>query len=117
MPDNTPSQIDELPADIAVPRDNGELQFAQPWEARAFGMAVLLNENGSYPWKHFSERLAETIHTAESHGDESAYYERWLNALESLAIENGLVSRDELTQRAIEQAHQHNHDHDHDHDH
>ena len=30
----------DLAGPAAPPRDNGELVFAQPWESRAFGMAV-----------------------------------------------------------------------------
>lgn len=112
MSKQTPTQIEQLPASIAVPRENGELQFSEPWQARAFGMAVLLNENGSYEWKRFSERLAETIGSAEASGEQSGYYERWLEALESLAIEFGLVDREELASRALHQAHHHEHDHD-----
>jgi hypothetical protein len=35
------------------PRSNGELVFAEPWESRAFGMAVTLYEAGVFTWPRF----------------------------------------------------------------
>jgi hypothetical protein len=32
----------------APPRDNGELTFEAPWQGRAFGMAVALQEKESF---------------------------------------------------------------------
>ena len=62
------SKVDQRIADmdesIAVPRKNGELVFEAPWEARAFGLAVALSEDGLYPWKDFSHELAQTNCTA-----------------------------------------------------
>ncbi|MDT7620396.1 MAG: hypothetical protein QOF99_1297, partial [Pseudonocardiales bacterium] len=34
----------------APPRSNGELVFAEPWESRAFGMAVTLFDAGAFRW-------------------------------------------------------------------
>ena len=81
---------------IALPRKNGELIFEAPWEARAFGLAVALNENGLYPWGDFSQGLAAEIATAEHEGISSSYYERWLASLEKLVIAKGLMTREEL---------------------
>ncbi len=36
-----------LEGEAALPRKNGELVFAAPWEGRAFGLAVLLSEKGA----------------------------------------------------------------------
>ncbi|MEM7346236.1 MAG: nitrile hydratase accessory protein [Chloroflexota bacterium] len=59
-------EINDMDDAIALPRKNGELQFEEPWEARAFGLAVALNEQGTYPWKSFSEGLAHEIGQTES---------------------------------------------------
>ena len=37
-------RIANLDSSAALPRKNGELVFKAPWEGRAFGMAVVLNE-------------------------------------------------------------------------
>ena len=42
--------ISAMSGSAALPRRNGELVFAEPWEGRAFGLAVALNENGAYDW-------------------------------------------------------------------
>ena len=107
------SEINEMEEPLALPRKNGELQFEAPWEARAFGLAVALNEEGVYPWKNFSEGLAAELGTIEAAGGEAHYYENWLKTLEKLVIEQGLISADELEARAEAQAHHDNHDHDH----
>jgi nitrile hydratase accessory protein len=106
---------------IALPRANGELLFAAPWEARAFGLAVALNEAGLYPWSDFSQGLAQQIahDEAETEGaPEGNYYERWLATLETLVVANGLVTPAEIEAMMAQQALLDDHDHDHgDHDH
>jgi len=49
-----PLDIDGL---AAPPRANGELVFAEPWESRAFGMAVTLSEAGVFRWAEFQAAL------------------------------------------------------------
>lgn len=114
MPDNLSQEINDMDDTIALPRKNGELQFEQPWEARAFGLAVALNGEGVYPWKRFSEGLAAEIGKTESAGEDaiasSKYYEHWLMALEKLVVGNGLISADELEARAVAQARHDNHE-------
>ena len=46
-------QITEMQGELALPRSNGELVFDAPWEGRAFGIAVALNESGAYEWGEF----------------------------------------------------------------
>ena len=75
-----------------------------PWEARAFGIAVALNESGVYPWRDFSHALAMEIAAAERDGIPSSYYERWLAAMEKLAMAKGLITPVELEKRTAEYA-------------
>jgi nitrile hydratase accessory protein len=90
-------KIANLGGAAALPRKNGELVFKAPWEGRAFGLAVVLNEKGTYPWNAFRTRLVEQI--AGSCPD---YYENWLSALETLVVDRGLITRDEIDHRAAE---------------
>jgi nitrile hydratase accessory protein len=97
-----------------LPRKNGELVFEAPWEGRAFGMAVALQQDGRYSWDAFRDRLVAAIAAAEGPPGElevavgsqarpsegSGYYASWLAALEAIVLERGLVTRDELTARA-----------------
>jgi nitrile hydratase accessory protein len=84
------------------PRKNGELIFDEPWESRAFGMAVALNEDQCYPWENFRRRLIGQIAEADARDDPAGYYERWLAAFEQLLDENGIISKDELDERTFE---------------
>lgn len=109
--------ISKMEGDLAIPRRNGEPVFDAPWEARAFGMAVALNESGFYPWRDFSQELSAEIAEAERHDRHSTYYERWYATLEKLAEASGLVTQDEVDQRAAEYAsgmYDAHRDHDHD---
>ena len=90
-------RIANLDEQAALPRKNGELVFQAPWEGRAFGLAVLLNEKGAYEWNAFRERLVTEI----ASGDDD-YYARWLDALESLLIARGVVSPEQVERRAAE---------------
>jgi nitrile hydratase accessory protein len=90
-------QVAALDGPAALPRRNGELVFEAPWEGRAFGMAVLLNERGAYAWEEFRDRLVDRIGSGRQ-----PYYESWLDALESLVLARGLVAPGELEARAAE---------------
>ncbi len=94
--DNSVAYLD---GEAALPRKNGELVFAAPWEGRVFGLAVLLSEKDAYAWNDFRERLVGEI----ANGDD-AYYESWLDALQSLLLARGMVSADEVSRRADEYA-------------
>ena len=101
----------------APPRSNGELVFGVPWESRAFGVAVALSEGHTLAWEQFRSRLIEEIAAWERgrSGERWSYYERWLDALEGLVLDEGLLSADELEARAALLAHLDAHDHEHDH--
>ena len=106
--------IAAMETQIALPRENGELVFQAPWEARAFGLAVALNEKDLYEWREFSSQLASEIAAAEQNNDPSSYYARWVASLEELVIDRGLISREQLDTRTAEYAsgiHDHHHDH------
>jgi nitrile hydratase accessory protein len=61
--------------------------FADPWQARAFALAVALNEAGHLDWSEWTRLLSAEIAAREGGsnppgpGDE-AYYECWMAALE-----------------------------------
>jgi len=48
----------------ALPRSNGELVFENPWEGRAFGVAVALTHAGRYQWRKFNNLFIEHISRA-----------------------------------------------------
>ena len=87
----------------APPRSNGELVFAEPWESRAFGLAVTLYDAGAFEWSQFQAALIAQI-AAWERGHEAgecfSYYRCWLAALESVLAETGLVTANDVTQRA-----------------
>ncbi len=81
-----------------LPRNNGELVFEAPWQGRAFGMAVALNERGAYEWDAFRRRLIDQI--ADDPGRQ--YYGSWLGAFEGLLLERGVLTAAELERRTSE---------------
>ncbi|HYK31007.1 MAG TPA: nitrile hydratase accessory protein [Streptosporangiaceae bacterium] len=115
-----PLDIDGL---AAPPRSNGELVFSEPWESRAFGMAVSLYEAGAFTWTEFQAALVGRIgawESASAHNEPWNYYKLWLAALEDVLTDLRAVSASEVTARAQALAHRspgHDHRHDHDHPH
>ena len=115
MPPGIDRKTAAAEATTALPRENGELVFEAPWEARAFGLAVALCEKGSYEWREFSAVLASTIAAAEKENDPSSYYARWVDSLEEMAIDKGLIARGELAARTLEHSSAIHEDHNHRH--
>jgi len=83
-----PDEVARMDGESALPRDNGELVFAAPWEARAVAMAVALVERLELPWDAFRQRLIRAI----ADEPDRPYYESWAVALEELVIAEGLTS-------------------------
>jgi nitrile hydratase accessory protein len=87
----------------APPRANGELVFAEPWESRAFGMAVTLYESGVFAWPQFQAALIARITAWEATATDGAhwsYYQHWLGALEDVLSACGAVKADDVAARA-----------------
>jgi nitrile hydratase accessory protein len=74
---------------------DGEPVFAEPWEGRAFAMAVDVVHRSGLPWEAFRSRLVAAI-AAEPH---RGYYESWVVALEQLVLDDGAVAPGDLASR------------------
>ena len=93
-------------SETSPPRQNGSLKFARFWEERAFGIAIALSKKGHYEWEEFRQELIASIAEWEAtHCKDDPswdYYQRWLQALESIATEFALISAEELEARTID---------------
>jgi nitrile hydratase accessory protein len=87
-----PDDVAYMDGESALPRDNGELLFDAPWQARAVALAVALVQEAGLPWDAFRLRLIEAIDA----GPDRPYYESWAAALESLVLHQGLCSESAL---------------------
>jgi nitrile hydratase beta subunit len=73
-----------------VPEQN-EPVFRADWERRVVGLAsVVMWRFNADESRHAIERIPPARYLA------SSYYERWLSAIETLVVERGLVTREEL---------------------
>ena len=100
MTGGTDPAVADPSASAAPPRSNGELVFEEPWESRAFGVAVALHDAGVIDFEAFRARLIEEIGEWEAeHGPSTPgyrYYERWLEALERTLLDAGLVDAEHV---------------------
>ena len=82
-----------------VPRDEDGPVFREPWEARAFAMALALHEAGLFTWKEWAETLGTQIKRAQAAGDPDTgetYYHHWLATLERMMAEKAVLSPADL---------------------
>jgi nitrile hydratase accessory protein len=81
-----------------------ERMFAEPWELRAFAMAVAAYHNGKYEWSEFQLSLVQAIKQWEegAGGEPWSYYEHWLTALETVLADNGVLSEAAVDDRTRE---------------
>ncbi len=74
------------------PTRGGEPLFDEPWEGRAFALAVETVERLGLPWDAFRERLVAAIAEAPNR----RYYESWLAALERFVVEHHAAEPEDL---------------------
>jgi len=70
----------------SIPRDADGPVFPAPWAARAFALAVALNERGLFAWSEWSKTLGPKVaaETLADPSDPEAYWRAWLAALEEI---------------------------------
>ncbi|MDN5860872.1 MAG: nitrile hydratase accessory protein, partial [Pseudonocardia sp.] len=81
-----------------------ERSFDEPWELRAFAMAVAAYHSGKYEWSEFQLSLIRSIKQWEEGdaGEPWSYFEHWLAALETVLADNGVLSDATLDDRTRE---------------
>ena len=73
--------------------NDDEPVFAEPWQAGAFALGVVMSEKGHFTQKEWAAALGSELRASVARGepdDGSRYYECWLTALERLLVENQL---------------------------
>jgi nitrile hydratase accessory protein len=75
---------------LTIPlNERGEPIFNEPWEARAFALALALYGDDPQKWEQFRTRFhAELDEHAATPQD---YYKIWLTTLEEMVAEQGLT--------------------------
>lgn len=91
----------ELPHQEQIRPENGEVAFETAWEIRAFALAVAAHQSRQYDWPQFQQALIAAIRNWEetNTGEPWRYYDRWLEALETLLAEAGVLDPAELDDR------------------
>lgn len=82
-----------------IPRDEDGPVFREPWEARAFAMAVALHARGVFTWPEWADALAREIKQAQARGDADTgetYYRHWLATIEKLVASKNVTTVDAL---------------------
>jgi nitrile hydratase accessory protein len=95
---------------MPIVRAGEEPTFPAPWAARAFALAVQLNERGVFTWTEWSGTLGGRVARldATEAADPEAYWRAWLAALEDmlqsrrLAHSSDLLALAEAWRRAAE---------------
>jgi nitrile hydratase accessory protein len=90
----------ELPHQERI-RPDDEVAFETAWEIRAFALALAAHQSGQYDWPRFQQALIAAIRSWEDAdtGEEWRYYDRWLEALETLLADTGVLDPAELDER------------------
>jgi nitrile hydratase accessory protein len=93
--DGSQSVLIAAEANPGLPGDGDGPIFQEPWEARAFAMALALQESGLFSWEEWAGALGEEIRKAQAAGDPDtghSYYSHWLATLERIIAEKGVTT-------------------------
>lgn len=76
--------------------------FAEPWQARAFAVAVLASRQGCFTWSEWTHALGRELQRASdvaAQRMEAGYFDCWLSALQSMLLGKGVIGQGELLTR------------------
>ena len=99
--DRRQDEVDGLVKSLPLASD--DMAFDEPWQLRAFALAVAAHTSGQYEWSDFQAALIASIKDWESANDAGAeswsYFEHWVNAVETVLSNNDLVDPGTLDAR------------------
>lgn len=104
--DSRRMRIEELVCDLPGARD-GERAFDEPWQIRAFALAVGAHQACEFEWSAFQSALIDSINRWEQEaGDEAdsrwSYYHHWLYALERVLENEKAINASDLDARTAD---------------
>jgi nitrile hydratase accessory protein len=73
--------------------------FAEPWQARAFAIAILASRRGCFTPAEWAQALGRELQTgssAQSRSGEAHFFDCWLRTLQGLLIGKGAIGQAEL---------------------
>lgn len=90
------------PPDPAPESARSDPAFAEPWQARAFAIAILASQQGCFTWSEWTHALSRELQRASDSDGRTmhvGYFDCWLAALQSLLVGRGAVGPGELRDR------------------
>lgn len=75
-------------------RNENERAFDAPWQAQAFALVLKLYESGYFGWEDWVTVFSSHVSSSPQRRGETvndAYYRQWIDALEQIIVEIGLV--------------------------
>lgn len=99
------ASADKMKQSPALPVDDDGPVFSEPWEAKAFAMAVRLAEAGLFTWAEWTDALSNEIAAARAAGDPDlgdTYYMYWMRALETLVTRKSGIGAIDIEQQTEE---------------
>lgn len=102
------SKRQEEVADLVeqLPLGADDLAFEEPWQLRAFALAVAAHKAGQYDWSQFQQALIASIGEWEGSKDTEdrswSYFEHWVNAVEAVLADADHLNRGTLETRVHE---------------
>lgn len=85
------------PPETAAP----DRPFEEPWQAKAFALAVHLSARGLFSWREWTEAFAEVprAETASRESSEAtAYWRNWVLTLERMLVARGFATAEMLAE-------------------
>lgn len=93
--------LGQLPHQEAIRPDGAQVSFDTAWQIRAFALAVAAHQNGQYTWQEFQQALIAAIRSWEQAeiSEPWRYYDRWLEALETVLVRTGTLTLAQVDER------------------
>ena len=91
-----------IPLEPASEVAGSDPTFAEPWQARAFAIAILASRQGCFTGSEWTQALSRELRRAsksDAPATDPGYFECWLAALQSLLVGKGAVAEGELYER------------------
>ncbi len=79
-----------------IPTQLDPSSFDEPWQAQVFAIVVALSERGLFTWKEWTEALGQKIASGPQDVGNAAYFDAWLQALETLLVEKHITTTADL---------------------